>query len=184
MEISIFSILNWFTAILISSLALVIYLGSRTYSSRAFVHCLFWVAMWISFVGVFVKTKNLDNALFYSRLTYYLGSMIAASFLYFFFTYPEDTRPNKLLLWSLIILQLASAYIYLFTDLIISRLDEANFTNFHRWSFGPLSFIFELAFFGFFIVGVAILYIKYKKCKNSNIRSNLRNMLWTIVVGA
>ena len=184
MEISIFSILNWFTAILISSLALVIYLGSRTYSSRAFVHCLFWVAMWISFVGVFVNTKNLDNALFYSRLTYYLGSMIAASFLYFFFTYPEDTRPNKLLLWSLIILQLASAYIYLFTDLIISRLDEANFTNFHRWSFGPLSFIFELAFFGFFIVGVAILYIKYKKCKNSNIRSNLRYMLWTIVVGA
>lgn len=100
MEITVYAVLIWLTAILIGSLDLVIFLGSKTVSSRAFAHCILWVTVWVACVGLFVAARDQETAVFFSRLTYYLGSVIAASFLYFFFTYPEDNKPRPIIIWS------------------------------------------------------------------------------------
>lgn len=184
MEISYFSLLIWFTSILVASLCIVIYLGSQKLSSQAFAHSILWVAIWVACVGLFVAVQNSQEAIFFSRLTYYLGSVIAASFIYFFLTYPEDKKPKKILTWSLILLELVFAYLFLFTDKIITRTFPTNIPQFLGWKFGPFSYLFELFFFGFFIVGIIILYKKYKSNNDPYTKQNLRYMLWAIIIGS
>lgn len=184
MEITIYVALIWISAILVGTLDLVIFLGSRTLSSRAFVHSILWVTIWIFSVGLFVASTDYQTALFFSRLTYYLGTVIAASFLYFFITYPEDKKPIYLFSWSLIILEILFGYVFIFTNKIIFSLFPINAPHPWGWFFGHWSPIFEISFFGFFIAGIIILYRKFKKHKESGIKENLKYMLWTIVVGA
>lgn len=183
-ELNIFSLFNFFAAILIGSLGLVIFLGSHTHSSRAFVHNMFWVAAWIAGVGLLTSTTNAETSLIYSRLTYYLGSTIAAGFFYFFLTYPENKSPNKLIPWLLLVLQILLCYVFIFTDKIIYNTEITSYPNVRVWEFGTLSFIFELFFFGFFISGIGILYMKFRKCRDMIAKANLKFMLWVIIVGA
>ncbi|MBU6427183.1 HAMP domain-containing histidine kinase [Patescibacteria group bacterium] len=183
-EITIYGTLIWFTSILIGSLALVVFLGSKNLSSRAFAHSILWVTIWIFCVGLFVSSRDYQSALFYSRLTYFLGSTIATAFLYFFITYPEDKKPSTLFTWSLVILQIIFCYLFLFTDKIIYSEFPISAAHPWGWRFGSLSFLFELVFFGFFAYGVAILYRKYKYYSDKNTKGNLKYMLLTIIVGA
>jgi hypothetical protein len=185
MEINIYTTLVWFSAILIGSLDLVIFLGSSNPSSRAFTHSIFWVTIWITCVGLFVATsKDYQSAIFFSRMTYFLGSTIAASFLYFFLSYPEDRKISNWIKWSILTVQIIFAYLFLFTDTIVSKLFPISGNNFLGWGFGPLSPLFEIFFFGFFGTGIVILYYKFKKCTDLNTKANLKYMLWVIVVGA
>lgn len=184
MEINLYTCLIWLAAITIGSLGLVVFLGSRNLSSRAFSFCTLWVAIWITCVGLFVGTKDIKTAIFFSRLTYYLGSVIATSFLYFFLTYPDDKRPKKIFTLFLLALQIIYLYLFLFTDKIISGLFPINAPHPWGWHFGILSFLFELSFFSFFIFGICILYKKFHLNSDPNVRANLKYMIWTIIVGA
>jgi membrane protein implicated in regulation of membrane protease activity len=184
MEISIYAGIIWFVGILIFSLSLVIFLGSKVLSSRAFAHSILWVAIWVICVGLFVTVKDPVTGLFFCRLTYYLGNVIAASFIYFFLTYPEDKRPNNLLVYSLVITELILGYLYLFTDNIIRDVFPIQGIHPWGWYFGDISFIFEIFFFGFFIYGVFILYRKYRLCNDvPGLKTNLKFMLWAMIVG-
>lgn len=183
MEITIYPIFIWFTAVLIGSLTLVIFLGSNTISSRSFSHSILWVTIWVISVGMFVGSKDYQTAIFFSRLTYYLGTIIAASFLYFFITYPEDKKPKKVLVLSLIILELFLGYIFISTDYIISGVFLLEHIPQLGWQFGNLSFIFEIFFIGYFIVGLIILNRKYTSCIIPNIKINLRYMFWAMIIG-
>ena len=52
MEISIYSIADWVTAVIIGSLAIAIFLGSDRRSSKTFAFSIFWVMMWYFTVGL------------------------------------------------------------------------------------------------------------------------------------
>src|ERR1035437_1377934 len=136
MEITIYVVLIWISAILVGTLGLVIFLGSRTLSSRAFVYSTLWVTIWVASVGLFVASRDYHASLFFSRLTYYLGTVIAASFLYFFLTYPEDKKPSNLFSWSIIILEILFGYVFLFTNKIIFDLFSINAPHPWGWTFG------------------------------------------------
>jgi signal transduction histidine kinase len=86
--------------------------------------------------------------------------------------------------WSLISLQLISAYLYIFTDTIIYGVYPINAAHPWAWHFGVLSILFELSFFGFFLAGVLILYRKIRTNSEPDIKTNLKYMLWTIVIVA
>lgn len=184
MQITIYAVLIWLAAILIGSLNLVIFLGSNKLSSRAFAFSIFWVTAWVAAVGFFICIRDYHNAEYAARLTYYLGSTIAASFLYFFFTFPDNKKPSKYFSFCLVILQLIFAYVFLFTDSIINTPIYITSPSEWGWHFGPLSFLFEFFFFGFFSIGIIILFRKYKRVMETNAKKNLKFMLLTVLIGA
>lgn len=187
MIITVHAILIWIVAILIGSLDLVIFMGSNNLSSRAFTHSILWVVVWVTTVGFFVTTISYEKALFFSRLTFFLGTIIASSFLYFFVTYPDDARPSKTLTLLLFVIEMGFLYESLFTNNIVSNLVNGEGWRLWDWEFGNLSFIFDSLFFGLFFIGVIILARKLKTLKergDTNARKNLIYMLWVILVGA
>lgn len=184
MEITIYSSIVWFAAIMIGSLDLVIFLGSNRHSSRAFAHSILWVTIWISVMGPFISSATPETGVFFSRMTYYLGSVIAATFFYFFLSYPDDIKQKHAIAWSLFAIEVFFAYIFLCTNLIIDSVYPNNAPQPWSWNYGPLSFLFELFFFGYFGCGVYILYKKFVDTTNKITRTNLKYMLWVIIVGA
>jgi len=183
MEISIYSLIVWFAAILVGSIALVIYLGSDKLSSKAFALCILLDTAWITTEGFIITSIDYTNAIFYVRLAYYLGSLIASAFLYFFITFPHDTKPKKSLVACLIILEAFFLYIFLFTNSIISSIYRIPSSSSWGWNFGPLSILFEMFFFSFFSIGIIILYRKYRMEKAENVKTNLRYMLIAVITG-
>ncbi|MCX6715767.1 MAG: ATP-binding protein [Candidatus Taylorbacteria bacterium] len=183
MEITVYAVLIWITAVLIGSLGVVVFLGSKNLSSRVFAHSVLWITIWIIGVGLFIANRD-ENMVLFSRLTYFLGTTIATSFLYFFITYPEDKKPSSLLGWVLIISQYLLAYIFIFTDKIIyNTFPIKNVYHIWGWSFGQWSYLFEILFFSFFVYGITILYKKYLLSSDRITRKNLKLMLWAITVG-
>jgi signal transduction histidine kinase len=184
MDISIYSILIWIVAIIIGSLDLVIYLGNRQPSSRAFFFSIFWVFTWITSLGFLVGSNEIAISSFLAKTNYFIGSMIATSFLYFFLIFPHDTKPRKNIVIGLFILELVFAYLFLFTDTIINNVFQIDSPARWGWHFGILSFLFEITFIGFFTYGVITLFKKYKYETNLNTKKNLKFMLMTIIIGS
>lgn len=184
MEITSQVTLIWLTAIFTASLGLVVFIGSKNLSSRAFAYSVFLDSIWIASVGFFISSISSAEALFMGRLTYFLGGCISAAFFYFFITYPEDKRPKAYVALLLILSQIVFGYLFFFTNLMIPEVFHTQNPNVWDWSFGPLSFLFELFFFGFFIFGIAILYKKYQLSTSaSSTKSNLKFMLWAMMLG-
>ena len=46
------------------------------------------------------------------------------------------------------------------------------------WHFGPLWFLFDLFFNGFFILGLANLYVKYRRFPVGRDKTNIKFMFW------
>jgi len=135
-------------------------------------------------VGLLVSAINSQSALILCRLTYFLGGTIAASFLYFFYSFPDDTHPPKHLGWSILFLQSIFFFLFIFTDFVIADVFPLSSASAWGWTFGPLSLIFELSFFGFFGVGILMLYKKYRGAHDHMLRKHLKHMFWVIIVGA
>ena len=132
-----------------------------------------------------MATKDSAIAIYFCRVTYYLGTVIAAAFFYFFLTYPEDKRPKKYLSTLLVVIELVLGYIFIFSNLIIYGVLRVQEPHPWVWQFGSFSFLFELFYFGFFVLGILILYRKYLHLRNKHsIMINLRYMLCAIIVGA
>jgi signal transduction histidine kinase len=140
------------------------------------------VTIWISCVGFFEAVRELHTALIFARLSYYLGSVISTTFLYFFLIFPDDSEPSTAARWTLIVLEIIFAYLFLFTNTVIY--DVFPISNLMwGWKFGNLSLLFEISFFGFFSYGIFVLYKKFRDEKYLKERNNLKYMLLTIVVG-
>ena len=182
-HMSYYVISSWLTAILIASLCLVISIGSRKYSSRAFVFSLFWVTLWTIGTGFLISAPNYAISIFLNKFSYVLSSTVATSFLYFFLTYPDDKKPKLHITVSLVIIQIIIGYIILSTNLIVGGAFPLSSPAGWGWNFGPLSFIYDAVFVGFFLTGLVVLYNKYQRQNNSNTKKNLLFMMFAVGFG-
>jgi len=110
--VDIYSVLIWLFAVITGSLGLVIFLGSKTPSSRAFLIMLFSYVFWMTGVGFLKSTTNVDIAEFFARFDYFMGGIIAAAFLYFCLLFPEDKKPNRWIAPALILLEIVFIPLY------------------------------------------------------------------------
>lgn len=84
MVVTPYTIFIWVTGIIIGSLSITVYRGSKRLSSRAFALAIFWVMVWSLGVGTFESGIQSLNYTLLQRFNYYIGTIITSSFLYFF----------------------------------------------------------------------------------------------------
>ena len=182
MDVTIYALLIWITAILIASLDLVIFIGSKNLSSRVFGILILITAIWVASQGFLVSTPNSSIADWLIRFQSALGIIIAIGFYHFSTIYPNDKKPN---LWEIrlsLLLIVVFIYLFHFTSYLNTGVYEIGGNGRWAWTFGPLHLFFDVMFSFLWIVSLAKLYRTYKT-SSGLLRSNLKNMFWALLVG-
>ena len=184
MQIRIYVTLVWFTAILIGGLGLVVYLGGQKLSSKKFAQSLFFVTIWATIVGGFSASNTESTALIFCRLSYLFGIFSSATFLLFALTYPYDKKPAYHISNIVIFICIVFSYLLIYSDLVISDVFKIASSHPWGWHFNTYSPLFEIFFFSFFILSISILIRKLRKESEVVKRSNIKYMLWGVILGA
>ena len=182
MDISIYAIVIWVTAIFIVSLDIVIIIGSRNLSSRVFAFFSFLTAIWVISEGFFISSLDYEIANLLIRFQYVLGISIANGFLFFSYIYPYDRKPSKIHIITSSIFILSFVYVYFFTNLIISSVYMIGGASNWAWNFGPLHLFFDISFYLIWIVALYKLYKNYK-AEIGKLKLNLKNMFLALSLG-
>jgi hypothetical protein len=152
--INTYSDIIWFSAILIGSLDIVIFIGSSKSSSRAFAYSILWVILWMICVSLYISASDTVTALILIKASYFTGSIISTSFFFFFNIYPENKKPTKLFSVTIVLIEAVLGYLILFSDKIISSTYKIGVPNNWGIVFGDFYILFDVIFFGFFIFGI------------------------------
>lgn len=183
LEISIYSILIWLTAILIVSLDVIVFLGSRSLSSRVFALSSFLTALWSAAQGFFIAANLSALALFIVKLQHFLGIIISLGFLYFSLTYPDDKKPNKKLIPILVVIGVVFFILYFFTSQIIYEVFPFDGIQHWGWTFGLFQRLFDVTFYGLWVSILMNTYRRWKRAQEVSQRTNLRYMFWGLLLG-
>ena len=128
-------------------------------AARVFAVTVFSIVVWS--VSIFLETPIIshDFALFCSRLAFFSGSFIAASFLYFSIIFPKPIKGSLLIIKALIWGIGAFFAIISLSSLVIA--DE----QLYNWGWsgvrGPLSRVFDVYFIIFMAIALVILMRKF-----------------------
>jgi len=179
--IDAYSILIFVSASVVASLATVIFLGSKKLSSRLFAFTLMITVIWMVGVGLLKSSAGENLAELFVPLTYYLGGLIAAGFFYFCLTFPMDEKPKRWVAPLIILIEVLFIPIY-YNGLISYDAFYIGGIQNWSWHFGPLWFLFDIFFNGFFILGLTNLYRKYLSWPEGTDKTNLKFMFWSMVV--
>jgi hypothetical protein len=176
MDITLYSLLSWFSATLILGLGFIIYyLSPLSRSARLFSLLAFSVSMWSFSIPI--------NSSLATRLSFFLATTITTIFFIFSSSYPQEYKINKKLLIILLSIEILFAYIIFFTDLIISRVILIPNTDHVIWSYGPIWFIFDFYICTCWLAGIIFIFNRFLKTKEKVLRTNLKFMLIALIVG-
>jgi signal transduction histidine kinase len=182
MEITFFAIIIWIIAILIISLDIVLLFGSKNLSSRIFVLLSFLTAVWVISQGFLISSNMAIFTEWLIKLQYLLGISIALGFYQFSKIYPHDKKPSKAQVISSFIVILVFAYLYFFTELLISGVHKIISQGHWSWQFGQLHLIFDFLFYFLWIMALKNIYTTYKS-SSGELKMNLKNMYYALLLG-
>ena len=182
MEITTCGIIIVLTSILILGLDLVIIIGSKNLSSRVFVLLTFVTAIWVISHGFLVSTSSQSGIDSLIRFQSLLGVIIAIGFYQFASIYPYDKRPSvKSLIFSFITIA-TFAYLYFFTNALVSGVYRINGIGHWAWAFGPWHLLFDIFFYTLWILAFYRIFKTYKSAAEKD-RTNLGNMFVALFFG-
>lgn len=183
MEFTFLSVTTCVVAILVASITTVIFLGGKSQSARAYSIAIGLVGIWILIIGILPAIKSSGTALSLVRIAYFVGTLIATTFFYFFSIFPNWKKCKSRIVIILFCLEAIFAYIFIFTDKIISDVFVIGDINKWGWHFGNLSYMAEISFLTFFLFGIIISTRKLKRSNDALEKRNIRLMITTVVVG-
>jgi len=185
LEISTYSILLWLTAILIGSFDLIIFVGSRSLSSRVFAAFTFLLVPWSAAQGFVIALSVNATALFLVKLQHFIGIVISFGFLYFSLVYPEDKKPKHNFAIVITLSTIAAVFfvLFFFSNLIISDIFPVGGIERWGWRFAELQRLFDVTFYGIWLVVLANIYHKWRKSPVGATRTNLKYMFFGLTLG-
>src|SRR3989344_1929914 len=183
MEISIYSILIWICAILILSLDVVIFLGSKNFSSRVFCFFTFVESLWITLYALKMASGNEAYVNFIFKIEFVLGIMVCLGFYYFSKTYPSDKHPNHWLLFLLISVTAFFYWLFLHTSFMVGSAYLVDSPQRWGWVLKPGIWLYVSAFFIFCIMGLYNVYKNFTHSDSSLEKVNLRHMFVALTFG-
>jgi signal transduction histidine kinase len=186
MILSAYSIPIWISVILIASLAVVTYFGSKKTSARIFSFAIFIVAIYTTSSAYFLFQDNFTIEDFGVRLTFFLG-IIVASFIYLFAkSLGEERLPN---IWSFSLMVIVAGvlfYGFFYTNYLVGQpISIKNLATgvLWGWSYGPYSFIYYAVLLIYYALSIRILYNAIKASKDRAVRSSLEFTIVGLIVG-
>ncbi|MFH1188849.1 MAG: hypothetical protein V1652_03330, partial [bacterium] len=185
MVINLYAIINLVAALITASLVIVLFFGSKGGSARVFAMGLFFFALWFFMMGVFFYTKDQSTAAFISKITYYLGTVIACFMFYLSLVFPEEKKPNKWIKIILITIEISILPVFLFTSLIIKgafALPPSS-SALLGWELGKLSFLFDVVYNVCFISMFYIWFKKMRKLPKGDLKRSLQIILLVFAIG-
>ncbi len=174
----------WLTALIVACLTILTYVSTQNKSGKSFGFSILLACIWMTGMGFLISTNNHTVATFLNRFTYFVGSLIASSFLNFFFIYPHNKAPSKILQIILIAWEIILFYLFFFTNLIVYDVYNLNSVSSWGWHFGPLSLLFEVYFLSSFTIGLVKLFNDYKKCIEILIKNQIKYVFLLILFGS
>jgi signal transduction histidine kinase len=182
MLINSVSIIIWIAAAFQASMGVFIYTATKSRSSRAFVHTLFWNTVWMSTIGLFISAGTVDTATFLVKLAYFSGAMLAETFFFFFLLYPDNNKSYPAIKSMLVVITVGMGYLFFFTNYIIADAYSIGGIARYGWHFGALWFLFPIFFYPFFLCGFILLLYKGLKSDELAIRKSSLLMFWGIMI--
>ncbi|HEY4503989.1 MAG TPA: histidine kinase N-terminal 7TM domain-containing protein [Candidatus Paceibacterota bacterium] len=189
MEITIYTILNWFISIIVGSFSMIIfYLGDKNNSTRSFSVLLLLTSIWSFSVSINILTNNssllmVNIASIVIRSSYFLGIMIATVLLFFSFLYPHNKKIENPVIIILVSITAILSYLLFFTDLIIFKLKIISEVQHFVWSYGSLWFLFDFYFIFCWVLGITIIFRKFLREKDVILRRHLKFLYIALIIG-
>ena len=183
------AIISVVTAI-ITSVGLIVLLGSKTSISRTFVLAVFATILWSCVMVILIATPEKETFLgnFMVRLSFTTGLFTSLSFLYFCIVFTSDKKPAQWIPFSLVTLGVCLTPVLLYTDILVRDgkwIGKIQSVGVHIWDVNPghIPFLYDILFIALFTTGVTLIYKKMKCSKDPKEKIQLKFMFWTIVVG-
>ncbi len=180
-----YSTLNFFLGTIIIAISLCIYILGKQFRSVRIFSCLgFFVSLWTFSVAIYIAVLPQEIVSIIFKCSYFLGTIISSLFLLFSYSHPSNQKIPPWLLFLISIVEIVLAYLIMFTDTIITQAFVSE-TNAHQflWGYGPFWFIFDLYFFSCWILGIIILYNKYRRSKEVLEKRGLGIIVLAFLVG-
>lgn len=182
--LNIYVLVIWLSTTIIASFALIIALGSSRSSSWFYALTAAFAALWTFGMGAYHVAESHDWIMFWGQWNHFMGGLIAATFFYFSFLFPEERHPHRGVRIFVLVVEGALLYFYAATNLIIKESFLFGPRVIDRgWVFGELGWLFHTFFAVFFLGGFINLYRKILQAKNSQQRSSLRYVFWGSIIG-
>lgn len=184
MDFNVVTIITLIVAFVELSLTLVIFLGTKTYSSRIFVLLAVTHAIWGITLGIMHEMiTDVTMAEIFFSITFYEGLLISILFFYFSLVYPDDNKPPYWILAVLFIFFVSQYPVYFTEGLIFTntKLDPNHFG--WMWSYGSIQMTFLIPFSLFWTIGLTHLFIKSRKHPVLKMRKHLLFMFWAMLIG-
>lgn len=116
-------------------------------------------------------------------MSYFIGTIICSVFLIFSLTYPYNKKIGKSIFAILLLIQGLFLYLLFFTDLIIAQSIVVENQNYPVWNYGKLWFLFDIHFLICWILGINLMYKKFKVARGTKEYRNLKFLLTSFIIG-
>jgi hypothetical protein len=149
------TIFLWITGILIFSFDVVVYLGSKSSSSRIFAVFSSLVATWSISYGFMVAAPEPHLPLILIKINHVLGIVASLGFVCFSITYPNDKPIRKSLVATLATLGMIYLLLFYATDLMIPDMFFLSTPDRWGWVIGDLYFTYLIGFYLLWIINTS-----------------------------
>ena len=189
-EFGLGSFITVTVAALIASAGLVIFLGSKTPSARAFVLLTITITLWsiIMLLVAAVPSTKPSFGEFYHRLSYAAGILTAPAAFYFCFVFTKGKGPNQWLKTGLLLFSVIITPTILFTDIMFGGnewVKTLKYVDIQVWGILPstIPFSYDIIFSLLFVGGIILIYKEIKQTVDLSKKKRLLFMFWAFVIG-
>ncbi len=160
-------------------LALIIYFQDpKNIVNKAYSLFAFSVFLWGMGVALFLYSDVPYWSNISARVLYFGGGFIPATFLYFSLVFNAQQKLSRSNLFYLFLPSIFFAYLYFFTDLIISNSFVLSDQETKGFTYGPLKLLFDIHLWVYFTVALLVL---AKKFRNSPVAEIKKHTLYIII---
>lgn len=165
------------------TLAMVIFLGSKTRSAKTISLMAFLTGVWIAYRGVYhaMPQGNEWIVTLMNDLSFSTGIVISSLFVYFVLVFPEEKKPPKKVIALLVLANIILIPVYYYKDLFLGHVEWIGGISKWKWQQGPYLLYYDFVWYTEWLVGFGILYWKSLKYEGE-MHKQLRRMFWVMIV--
>lgn len=183
--LTVYSVLDWVSAITIASFGAMLFFTNKKPSTRASTILTLSAAAWSAGVGAFYYTDTPTLLPFLIAFNHFAGTIIAVSFYYFAYLLHSNKMPPYRTTTLIVLAELVIAFLYFGTDILAASVTFDTTDALARgWTYGPLGYPHYAYLLGFFLWGFAVMRRKFHiEEPEGEKHGHVKNVFWGSLIG-